>query len=402
MHDTAMRIGRLFFQSYVADAKTIIEIGGKIGNGSLRTVAPRDASYIGVDLEPGNGVDLLLTDDGKIPVGDDTADCAIASSVFEHDVFFWATFLELLRVTKPGGYVYVNAPSNGATHRHPGDYWRFYADAGKGLADYAKTNAIPCTLIESFIANREADIWNDFVGVWQKADNATPPGQFLSDLVACRNIRRCTSGDQILAFTRATEDMELLTRERERASNADARLSAESARVVTLSRQVYDLSAALQQAQERLRAAEARAQTAEAEMEAIRSSTIWKASAPIRELVDTIRRQRAGEEASVIGCVDGLENGAIRGWARRKTGDEKVKVEFWLGDALLGSCLANAPREDLIAAGEGDGHCAFFWPVPTRLRDGSSHAVRVSTAPEGQLANNVVTVRVEKPSAAEA
>jgi hypothetical protein len=36
----------------------------------------------------------------------------IGSMCFEHDPMFWVTFLETLRVLRPGGYAYLNVPSN--------------------------------------------------------------------------------------------------------------------------------------------------------------------------------------------------------------------------------------------------------------------------------------------------
>jgi len=42
-------------------------------------------------------------------------------ATFEHDVMFWESFLELVRVLRPGGLLYLNAPSNTAFHRYPLD-----------------------------------------------------------------------------------------------------------------------------------------------------------------------------------------------------------------------------------------------------------------------------------------
>ena len=61
----------------------------------------------------------------------------VSTSCFEHDPIFWLTFKEIARVTKVGGYVYINAPSNEVYHGYPGDNWRFYKDAPAALAYWA-------------------------------------------------------------------------------------------------------------------------------------------------------------------------------------------------------------------------------------------------------------------------
>ena len=60
MHDTAMIYGKHFFSTYLKDATglKIVDIGAQDVNGSLRTVAPMNNEYIGVDFAEGKGVDV--------------------------------------------------------------------------------------------------------------------------------------------------------------------------------------------------------------------------------------------------------------------------------------------------------------------------------------------------------
>jgi SAM-dependent methyltransferase len=87
---------------------------------------------------------------------------------------FWLLFLEMLRIIKPGGLLYLNVPSNGSFHRYPVDCWRFYPDSAKALVTWAKRSGYDPLLLESFTArkgetgNRYADDWNDFVAVFLK------------------------------------------------------------------------------------------------------------------------------------------------------------------------------------------------------------------------------------------
>jgi SAM-dependent methyltransferase len=69
----------------------------------------------------------------KLPFADGSVDVVLSSSCFEHSEFFWLLFLEILRVLRPEGLFYLNAPSNGPFHRYPVDCWRFYPDSGNAL-----------------------------------------------------------------------------------------------------------------------------------------------------------------------------------------------------------------------------------------------------------------------------
>jgi SAM-dependent methyltransferase len=178
MHPTAMFFGQRFFEAYCstlsptieATGLTIIEIGSQNVNGSLRQVAPQGAKYIGLDFVEGAGVDVVLSDPYVLPLPDDSTDVVVCSSCFEHSQFFWLVFLEIIRILKPGGVFYLNAPSNGYFHRWPVDCWRFYPDSGHALVAWGKRNGMQdLMLLESFIGLRSTgDIWNDFVAVFLK------------------------------------------------------------------------------------------------------------------------------------------------------------------------------------------------------------------------------------------
>lgn len=166
MHDTAYLIGRAFFESYVGPTDLILEIGALDVNGSLRDFRPPGARYIGADMGRGPGVDVVVGRD--LPFAAQTFDSVVSSSCFEHDGVFWQTFLEVCRVVKDGGYVYINAPSQGAYHRYPVDVWRFFPDAGLALRDWARANGQDMNLLESFISEPLRDGWADCVMIFGK------------------------------------------------------------------------------------------------------------------------------------------------------------------------------------------------------------------------------------------
>ena len=176
MHPSALEFGTKFFDTYCKGfSGIVVDIGSQNVNGSLKDVCPAEAEYIGVDFCPGNGVDIILTDPYKLPFDDESVDVIVCSSVFEHSQFFWVIFLEIMRVLKPTGLLYLNVPSNGYIHRYPVDCWRFYPDSGLALVTWAERNSLTPALLESFIAERnyqsnEPDdlAWNDYVAVFIK------------------------------------------------------------------------------------------------------------------------------------------------------------------------------------------------------------------------------------------
>ena len=176
MHPSALNYGKKFFDTYCKGfSGTVVDIGSQNVNGSLKDVCPAEAEYIGVDFCPGNGVDIILTDPYKLPFDDNSVDVIVCSSVFEHSQFFWVIFLEIMRVLKPTGLLYLNVPSNGYIHRYPVDCWRFYPDSGLALVEWAKNNGLAPALLESFIGTRDHQsneldnaAWNDFVAVFIK------------------------------------------------------------------------------------------------------------------------------------------------------------------------------------------------------------------------------------------
>ena len=50
---------------------------------------------------------------------------------------------EMMRILKPNGLLFINAPANGHFHRHESDNWRFYPDdAGESLSKWGCTKVI--------------------------------------------------------------------------------------------------------------------------------------------------------------------------------------------------------------------------------------------------------------------
>lgn len=170
MHDTAMLNGKRFFDTYIAPLGpvTVVDIGSQDVNGSLREVCPPQARYVGVDFIQARGVDVVLDDPYKLPFETGSVDAVVSSSCFEHSEMFWLLYLEILRVLKPAGLFYLNAPSNGPFHRYPVDCWRFYPDSANALVRWGGVNGLDSLVLEAYTSQQIDDVWSDYVAVLVK------------------------------------------------------------------------------------------------------------------------------------------------------------------------------------------------------------------------------------------
>ncbi|SOD75135.1 methyltransferase family protein [Jatrophihabitans sp. GAS493] len=278
MHDTSYEHGRLFFEVYwQAGFQVVVDLGSQDVNGSLRDHCPPEARYVGLDMEPGKGVDLVVEPGAALPFADASVDVAVSTSAFEHDVFFWETFLEMVRVIRPGGLVYINAPSNNDFHRYPLDLWRFYPDAGIGLVKWAAKHDVPVELVESFVAKPGAEGWADFVAVFRKqSDKPLPPTGRIADRTTATNIFS-GSAEYLEAEQRQTFEALEIADLRDSFAQAQAQASRAAEEASSLRARVDQLSAATE--------------TAEAELREIRASTSWRVTAPVRRVSDLVRRR---------------------------------------------------------------------------------------------------------------
>lgn len=177
MHSSAFRIGGKFLANYFQGGMTsILEIGAYDVNGSLRSQQPLGSRWIGVDIENGPGVDIVVEPGAPLPFADNSFDLVLATSVFEHDPAFWKTVKEMARVASPNGFIYISAPSNGLVHRYPLDCFRFYPDAGISFLESIKEVKPRAALAESFVGEQDHEkMWNDFVAVFAMSLESSTP-----------------------------------------------------------------------------------------------------------------------------------------------------------------------------------------------------------------------------------
>jgi hypothetical protein len=82
----------------------------------------------------------------------------------------WRSFLEMVKLTKPEGFIYINAPSNDLSMLTPLDCWRFYPDAGKSLEKYASYKSDVILIERALFLKKGEDGWEDFVAVFAKSE----------------------------------------------------------------------------------------------------------------------------------------------------------------------------------------------------------------------------------------
>jgi len=180
MHETSYRAMKHLLEILVPHANgtpiSILDVGSQVaepGQQSYREIIAGlgNATYTGLDVTPGDNVDVVATNGYEFPVESESFDFVISGQAFEHIEFPWLTIKEMARALKAGGMAVVIAPSSGYEHRYPLDCWRYYPDGMRALGKWAELDCI------ASITNwheTKLFLWGDTVGVFHKprADNA--------------------------------------------------------------------------------------------------------------------------------------------------------------------------------------------------------------------------------------
>lgn len=94
------------------DGAAVLEVGSYDVNGGIRHLFSRAAKYVGVDLAVGPGVDIVAYGH-ELDHPDGSYDITLSGECFEHDPHWRETFLNMVRMTRPGGLVAFSCASRG-------------------------------------------------------------------------------------------------------------------------------------------------------------------------------------------------------------------------------------------------------------------------------------------------
>jgi SAM-dependent methyltransferase len=186
MHDTARFYGERFLDTYTLSVKKLSPVPKvlEVGSGPDLTFKNKcnqlGITYQGMDQNHSPDPDVIY----RLPAEDNSVDIVVSSSCLEHDEFFWLTFLEIMRVLKPHGLLYLNVPSDGPYHKYPVDCWRWYPDSANALAKWGRKNRIPAIVLETFIGSKMKDVWQDNISVMIKDEKflSSYPDRILNNL----------------------------------------------------------------------------------------------------------------------------------------------------------------------------------------------------------------------------
>ena len=113
--------------SSLSDSATGVLVDYGCGNMPYRSLF-NAASYLGADF-PGNELaDIMVNDDGSLPIADNYASVVVSSQVLEHVADVPKYLKESYRVLAQNGLLFLSTHGMWRYHPDPGDYWRWTCD----------------------------------------------------------------------------------------------------------------------------------------------------------------------------------------------------------------------------------------------------------------------------------
>lgn len=103
----------------------VLEIGSRMVTGDYFRGYFELANYTGFDYYPGDNVDVVGDAHKLSTYFDKKFDLIFSSAVFEHLAMPWMVSLEVIKLLKPGGYVFVETHYAQGSHERPWDFFRF-------------------------------------------------------------------------------------------------------------------------------------------------------------------------------------------------------------------------------------------------------------------------------------
>jgi len=156
--DTSQDAFHLNFKYFLEEANKlkghrILELGSR--NAQSRGAFTGFEKYVGIDIHEGESVDVV-GDCHQLSKYFERGyfDIVFSISVFEHLAMPWKVILELNKVMRTGGLLFIATHSTWPPHERPWDFWRFSKDAFKvllnpytGFEILKNDEGLPCRIL---------------------------------------------------------------------------------------------------------------------------------------------------------------------------------------------------------------------------------------------------------------
>lgn len=114
---------RQLVRSATLDPAVVLDYG--CADRPYRRELPAGSTYVGADLAGNADADVLLRDDGTVPLPDGEFDLVLSTQVLEHVAEPGRYLDECWRLLKPAGSLVLSTHGVMYYHRDPEDYWRW-------------------------------------------------------------------------------------------------------------------------------------------------------------------------------------------------------------------------------------------------------------------------------------
>lgn len=143
---------------------TVLEVGSKRYKGHVMDVRSLFPNVLGVDQEPGAGVDVVH--DFLQPF-DAQFDGIVCCNVLEHSPKPWVVARNLMECLRPGGVLVASTPWIWRRHNYPGDFCRFSVEGLKAVFDGLSwvDEGYATTAVGEFLSDEE---WRKGFGIRSK------------------------------------------------------------------------------------------------------------------------------------------------------------------------------------------------------------------------------------------
>lgn len=107
----------------------VLEVGSRVVTGACFRDYFREANYTGFDYYEGENVDVIGDAHRLSSYFDKKFDLIFSSAVFEHLAMPWIAALEMIRLLKPGGYIFIETHYSFGSHERPWHFFQFSENA---------------------------------------------------------------------------------------------------------------------------------------------------------------------------------------------------------------------------------------------------------------------------------